>query len=157
MPENDRSRLLLSAGILLFLIGLLTGLSLPVLPYPRAGLAAHIEGVLNGMFLVLLGLIWNRLTLSARASSWAFGLLLYGTYANWGWGLVAAILGTGKLTPITTGGRLAAPWKEALVGAGLVSLAIAMIGGCLLLLVGLRRPAETPARKAAGAAVPGAV
>jgi hypothetical protein len=52
---------------------------------------------------------------------------------------VAALLGTGKLTPLTTGGRVAAPWKEALVGAGLVSLTLAMIGGCLLLLLGLRR------------------
>src|SRR5947199_6665453 len=106
--RSDRSQHLLSAGILLFLLGLLTGLSLPVLPYPRTGLAAHMAAVLNGMFLVLLGLIWNRLTLSARSSSLAFGLLLYGTYANWGWGLVAALLGTGKLTPITTGGRVAA-------------------------------------------------
>jgi len=112
---------------------------------------------LNGMFLVLLGLLWNRLILSARAASWAFGLLLYGTYANWGWGLVAALLGTGKLTPITTGGQVAAPWKEALVGAGQVSLAIAMIGGCILVLMGLRRSAESPAREASGATVPGAV
>jgi hypothetical protein len=40
---------------------------------------------------------------------------------------------------MTTGGRVAAPWKEALVGAGLVSPTVAMIGGCLLLLLGLRR------------------
>jgi (hydroxyamino)benzene mutase len=145
MLENDRSLRLVSAGILLFLIGLLTGLFLPVLPYPRTGLAAHMAGVLNGMFLVLLGLIWGRLTLSPRNASLAFGLLLYGTYANWGWGLVAALLGTGKLTPMTTGGRIAAPWKEALVGAGQVSLAIAMIGGCLLLFLGLRRPSQAGA------------
>jgi hypothetical protein len=73
MLENDRSLRLVSAGILLFLIGLLTGLFLPVLPYPRTGLAAHMEGVLNGMFLVLLGLIWSRLTLSPATRLWPSG------------------------------------------------------------------------------------
>ena len=40
--------LLLQLGILLFLIGLLTGFVIPKLANPRMGLASHLEGVLNG-------------------------------------------------------------------------------------------------------------
>jgi len=36
--EHDRSRRLLFGGVLLFFLGLLTGLLLPLLPYPRLGL-----------------------------------------------------------------------------------------------------------------------
>jgi len=139
--EHDRSRRLLFGGVLLFFLGLLTGLLLPILPYPRLGLGAHMTAVMNGMFLVLLGLLWDRLVLSARAASLAFGLILYATYANWAFSLLGAILGTGKFTPLAADGRLALPWKEALVGAGLVTLAIAMVTACILLLYGLRRPA----------------
>jgi len=143
MPEHDRSRRLLFFGVLLFFLGLLTGLLLPVLPYPRLGLGAHMTAVMNGMFLLLLGLLWNRLVLSPRAASLAFGLILYATYANWAFSLLGSILGTGKLTPLAAEGRIAAPWREAVVGAGLVTLAIAMVTVCVLLLLGLRRPAAT--------------
>lgn len=48
---------LLQLGIILFLIGLLTGVAIPKLANPRMGLASHLEGVLNGIFLVTVGLV----------------------------------------------------------------------------------------------------
>ncbi len=39
----------------LFLIGLLTGFVEPQFTNVRMGLAAHLEGVMNGIFLVALG------------------------------------------------------------------------------------------------------
>jgi membrane associated rhomboid family serine protease len=45
-----------ATALLLFLLGLVTGFIVPVMANPRAGLAAHLEGVINGMFLVVVGL-----------------------------------------------------------------------------------------------------
>jgi (hydroxyamino)benzene mutase len=141
MAEDDRSRRLMFAGFLLFLAGLVTGLFLPVLPYPRLGQGAHITAVMNGMFLILLGLVWDRLRLGSRAASWVAGLVLYGTWANWGFSLLASILGTGKLTPLASGGQIGEPWKEAVVGAGQVTLALAMLTALAIIVWSLRKPA----------------
>jgi len=146
MGAPDRSRELMFGGMLLFLLGLLTGLALPSLPYPRVGLSAHLTGAMNGMFLVLLGLIWGRLRLGPRAATAAFGLALYGAYANWGFSLLAALLGTGRLTPIASAGRIGSAGREALVGAGLVSLVVAMVALCALVLWGLRPGLPAPDR-----------
>ena len=43
-------------GILLFFLGLVTGLVVPMLANPRMGLSSHLEGLMNGMFLIILGL-----------------------------------------------------------------------------------------------------
>ena len=59
-PYGDR---LLRLGVLLFLLGLLTGFAIPALANPRMGLTSHLEGLMNGMFLSL-GLLWPRLALS---------------------------------------------------------------------------------------------
>jgi hydroxylaminobenzene mutase len=50
----------------LFLLGLLTGLVEQNLANQRMGLAAHLEGVMNGTFLLALGAIWTRVRLSRR-------------------------------------------------------------------------------------------
>ena len=126
-------------GVLLFLLGLLTGLAIPALSNPRMGLSAHLEGLLNGIFLVLLGLIWHELRLGPRAASAAFRLVLFAAYANWTATLLSAAWGTGKLTPLAAGGRIGAPWQEAIVGAGLISLTVAIIAGVALVLVGLAK------------------
>jgi len=48
---------LIFLGLLLFFLGLLAGLFVQNMANPRMALSAHLEGVMNGMFLVLLGLI----------------------------------------------------------------------------------------------------
>lgn len=50
-------------GLVLFLLGLLTGFVVPALKNPRMALSSHLEAVLNGMFLVLLGLLWPHIHL----------------------------------------------------------------------------------------------
>jgi len=56
------------------------------------GLAAHLEGVMNGAFLVALGAIWSGLKLSSRQTGGGLLTVLYGTYANWATTTLAAIL-----------------------------------------------------------------
>lgn len=131
-------RRLLWHGMLLFLIGLLTGLAQQHFTNMRMALAAHLEGVMNGTFLIAVGAIWNEVQLSSRASAVTFWTLLGGTYGNWAVTTAAAMLGTAALSPITGAGHTATPWQEALVTLGFVTIGLAIIAASVLLLWGLR-------------------
>lgn len=76
--------LLFKLGLVLFVIGLLTGFAIPALKNPRMGLTSHLEGVLNGMFLALLGLLWPHVHLPHAWGITAVVLIVYSAFANWG-------------------------------------------------------------------------
>src|SRR5262249_1184801 len=109
-PIDARGRLV-RHGMTLFLLGLVSGFLVPVMTNPRAGLAAHLQGVMNGTFLVAAGLAWKDLHLSRRAATSAFRLLVFGTYANWVATTVSAVLGTHSATEIAGAGHHGAPWQ----------------------------------------------
>jgi (hydroxyamino)benzene mutase len=140
----DYRRRLLWHGMALFLIGLFTGLAQPHFTNIRMALAAHLEGVMNGILLLAVGAIWNEVRLSSRASAVAYWALLGGTYGNWAVTTIAAILGTAALSPITGAGHGAAPWQEGLVTVGFVMIGLAIISASVLLLWGLRKEATAP-------------
>jgi (hydroxyamino)benzene mutase len=127
---------MITAGAILFLLGLLTGLVIPGLHNSRMGLASHLEGVMNGTFLIALGAVWNHLVLTRKLELAAFGLLVYGTYANWVFVLLAAIFGTSEMTPIAGKGYTGVAWQELLVSAGLGSVGVAMVVGVGILIYG---------------------
>ena len=54
---------------MLFLLGLVTGLLIPQLHDPHMGVSAHLEGLLNGIFLAVLGLGWEELRLGEQDSA----------------------------------------------------------------------------------------
>lgn len=135
---KDTSRRLCWHGMLLFLLGLTTGLVVQQFPNPRMGLAAHLEGLMNGVFLLGLAALWPRLQLLARAKKVALGTVLYGTYANWFFTSLAAALGTAAMAPLAAGSHRGQPWQEALVSVGFVSVGLAMLVGTLVVLWGLR-------------------
>jgi (hydroxyamino)benzene mutase len=126
-------------GMLLFLLGLATGFAIPFMSSPRMGLSSHLEGVLNGIFLISLGLIWSRVALPRWAEKLAIVFALFGTFANWLATLLAALWSAGGMTPIAGGGAQGSAGQEAVVGALLLGLSFAMIGLCGLVLWGLRR------------------
>lgn len=132
-------RCLLWHGMFLFLLGLLTGLIEQQLSNPRMGLAAHLEGVMNGTFLIAVGAIWAEINLSPKLKTTAYWSLLYGTYANWFVTLFAAVFGTNALTPITSAGHHGQPWQEMIVMLGYTSVGIVMVAAVILILCGLRR------------------
>lgn len=125
-------------GITLFMLGLLIGLAIPVLTNTRMGLAAHLEGVMNGMFLVVLGLIWEKLLLSNRWLTLTYWMTLYGSFANFSAVTIAAATGAGKMMPIA-GGREGGSLEEGIISSLLMTLALAMIFVCGSVLVGLYR------------------
>ena len=91
---ESSNRRLMWHGMLLFLIGLLTGFAEQHFANTRMALAAHLEGVMNGIFLLVLGAVWNEVRLSSRAKAIAYWVALYGTYGNWFVTTLAAAFGT---------------------------------------------------------------
>lgn len=136
MQKKSQSDWLLFLGVLLFLFGLLIGLVIPMMANPRMGLTAHLEGVMNGMFLVFLGLIWHRLVINDNWLSYTFWLTLYGSFSNFVAVTLAAITGAGKMMPIA-GGKEGPTIVEGLISFLLISLALAMIFVCVVVLTGL--------------------
>jgi (hydroxyamino)benzene mutase len=136
--ENAKRRLLWH-GMFLFLLGLLTGFAEQSFNNPRMGLAAHLEGVMNGTFLIALGAIWAEVKLSSKLKAAAFWSALYGTYANWVITTLAAILGTAAMSPLTSNGHSAQPLYEGIVFVGFVTVGIATVASSILVLWGLGR------------------
>ena len=139
MTDQSRSHALIALGAFLFLFGLLTGAVIPAVRNPRLGVSAHLEGVMNGTFLMVVGAIWDRVRLSSGLSNLCFWLLVYGTFANWFFVLLGGAFGAARMMPIAGGGMTALPWQEAVVAFGLVTLSLAMVVGCGLLAWGLVR------------------
>lgn len=130
--------LLIVAGLVLFLIGLLTGLVTPSLKNPRMGLASHVEAHMNGLFLIVLGLIWSFVQVSQLWEAIAVGLLLYGTYANWLATLLAGIWGAGgNMMKIAAPDHVGSGGKEGVIKFLLLSLTVADIAGVIIVLVGV--------------------
>lgn len=139
--ENAQRRLMWY-GMFLFLLGLLTGFAEAKFANVRMGLAAHLEGVINGIFLLALGSAWTKLQLSHGVERLAFWATLYGTYVNWIVTTLAAIFGTKALSPLTGTSHGGQPWQETMVTAGFMSVGIAILVAALLLLWGFRRVAQ---------------
>ncbi|MFC3415275.1 hydrogenase [Algoriphagus hitonicola] len=139
--QSDR---LIFLGILLFLLGLLVGIVIPFLSNPRMGLSSHLEGIMNGIFLVVLGLIWPRINLSKNWITITFWLAIYGTFVNWLGILIAAVFDAGANLTVAAEGKRGSDAAEALVNFCLISLTLAMFCVCLLILIGLWRGRHRP-------------
>lgn len=136
--KNQAEKLII-LGVLLFFLGLIVGLLAPVLANPRMGLSSHIEGVMNGMLLIIIGLIWSKVHLSSKWLKITYWLAVYGTFANWFGILVAAVFNAGKRLSIAVKGQEGHPVAEAVVEFSLITLTIAMVLVSILLLIGLYR------------------
>lgn len=132
------NRRLMWHGMFLFLLGLITGFLEPRFANTRMALAAHLEGVMNGILLLALGAVWGYVVLGGAAKRVAYWAALYGAYVNWAFTTLAAAFGTAALSPITAAGHSGKPWQETFVTAGFMSVGIVITGCSLLLLWGLR-------------------
>ncbi|MCV7089009.1 hydrogenase [Mycobacterium interjectum] len=90
------------------------------------------------LFLVVLGLLWPHLHLPYAWGVTAVALIVYAAYANWLATLLAAAWGAGrKLAPIAATDHVASAGKEAFVSVLLVSLAVSIMVGVVIVIVGL--------------------
>ncbi|WP_297335331.1 hydrogenase [Algoriphagus sp.] len=132
--QSDR---LVFLGIFLVTLGLVVGLIIPFFANPRMGLSSHLEGIMNGIFLVILGLIWPRVKLSKKWMTLTFWLAVYGSFANWFGVLLAAIFNAGGQLTVAAQGKKGSDLAELSVNFFLVTLTLAMLLVCTVLLVGL--------------------
>ncbi|HLE62387.1 MAG TPA: hypothetical protein VI750_04565 [Pyrinomonadaceae bacterium] len=113
-PSNAKRRLIWH-GILIFLLGLLAGAFVPWLKNPRMGVAAHVGGVLSGIFLILVALIWEEIKLPLWAKKTDFWLFLYASHTGWLAQFLAAVFGTSRSMTVGGAGFTGNAWQEALV------------------------------------------
>jgi hydroxylaminobenzene mutase len=126
-------------GIFLFLIGLLTGLNERRFTNMRMALSAHLEGVMNGTFLIALGAIWGHVELPPRVEQVARWSALYGTYGNWLFTTLGAAVGTAAANPILSQGHHGKACQERVAAAGFRSVAYSILTAVVLILWGLSR------------------
>lgn len=138
--QVEQSRKLIQFGVLLFLLGLVTGFVIPALKNPRMGLSSHMEGVLNGMLLMIFGLIWPKLELTKNLLNWNYWLSLFGTFTNWFTTLLASAWGAGSvMMPIAGNEMHGTDLQEIIIKFGLVTLSISMMIVSIFILWGMRK------------------
>lgn len=137
MQTGDRR--MIWHGVFLFLIGLVTGTQERRFKNMRMALAAHLEGVMNGTFLIALGAVWRHVDLPPRAEQLARWTALYGTYGNWLFTTIGAALGTAAANPLISEGHHGRAWQERAVLLGFRSMRYAFFVSVLLVLWGVSR------------------
>jgi hydroxylaminobenzene mutase len=137
MKPVDRK--LMWHGVFLFLIGLITGLQERRFKNMRMALSAHLEGVMNGTFLIALGAVWGQVELPPRVERAARWTALFGAYGTWLFTALGAAMGTAAANPILSQGHHGKPWQEKLAGAGFRSIAYSILAAVVLILCGLTR------------------
>jgi hydroxylaminobenzene mutase len=132
---SNAADILCFSGVLLFLLGLLTGFGIPRCPSPRLGLSAHLTAVQSGTFLLALGLVWPRLSMSVAWSAVLANGTWVSLYMVWMSLLLAAVFGAGRGLPIAGGGITTTPARQTVVTVLLVvgSLGIAVAVAALLI------------------------
>jgi len=143
MTISSGARQILIHGLALILTGLVWGLAIPMTPYPRLALGAHIQFETNGMLFLLLGILLLKVPHRVGTksiwviviSAWLTWLMALSEVANAWWG-------TNQLLPIAAkqaGASGAAPWQELVVKLCHISAALGLILSLILLLVGIVR------------------
>jgi hydroxylaminobenzene mutase len=134
---------LLQIGSFFFLFALLIGLFVQKFPVPRLGLAVHLEALMQGLFLMVVGLLWPKLTLSKGSSLVAFCALIYGCVAGVTGNLLAGLWGAGSsLLPLAAGSATGSGFQEMMITICLKSSVPALIIAVILIIWGLRGSEE---------------
>ena len=130
---------MLRSGVVLVVFALLVGLAIPALAVPRLGVAAHVNGVVGGLALLVLGLLWPHLRLGSRALGACFWLAVYAFFtATLMPRLGAAWAAGATMLPLAAGTARGTPLQEAILSAGLVTAGVAVFALFVLLYLGLR-------------------
>jgi len=146
MSVQSSSRQILMHGLALVLVGLVWGLFVPMTPYPRLALGAHIQFVTNGLLFIVLGVL--LLTLPHGVGRISAALMLLSAWLTWAMGLsevANAWWGTTEMLSIAAaqaGATGAAPWQELVVKLTHIAAGLGLIVAWSLLVVGfVKRPA----------------
>lgn len=138
------NRGLIRHGFVVMLLGLVGGFFIPAMEIPRLGVSAHTIGILSGVLLIALGIMWREFALSRRQLGVLHWSWLYSSYVNWLGCLVGAVTGAGRVTPVASAGATGPPAAEAAVAVMLGSVGLVSLVAVGLALWGLRRPGVGP-------------
>jgi len=125
-------------AFVLILASLIGAFFVPAMAVPRLGLSAHTIGILSGVLLITVGVIWPHFLLTQAQGAWLKWSWIYSSYANWLGCLVGAVFGAGKLTPVASAGLVGADLAETAVAILLGSVGVASLIAVGLSLWGLR-------------------
>ena len=70
-------------GVMVVLLGLLTGFGIPRIHSPQLGNAAHLVGLIGGFGLVAFGLLWPRLSIGRFGSALGAWMIALSMYLSW--------------------------------------------------------------------------
>lgn len=149
MTIQTGGKQILMQGLALILTGLLWGFVLPLTPYPRLAVGAHMQFETNGLLFVVIAIL--LLKLPHRVGSRAIRVMVVSTWLTWLMTLsevANAWWGTNHTLPIAAGqagATGAAQWKELVVQLCHVAAALGLVFSLFILIVGFvrqREPAE---------------
>ena len=123
---------LLVAGMILFLIGLLSGMLIPYYEDHHMGMSTHLVGVQNAIVLIVFGLMFSHISISAKYLSLLSALSIYSMYAIW---LSVALAATSTVNADNSAPTL----KETITKILLYSGSLAIIIAAILITIGLIR------------------
>ena len=133
-------RSLLWHGILICLLGFVAGLFIPLYANPRAGLATHLLGITQGVFLAVIGLSYPVLKLPLWVGRANFWMLLISAYVGMIVEFLAAAFGLSRMFLITAMGLPEGiPWLETSTEIAIKNISILTILSCFIVLFGLRQ------------------
>lgn len=132
----DRS--IIRHGFILILLALLAGFAVPSMKVPRLGLSAHTIGLISGLLLIAVGVVWPRFRLSDRSKKVLCWMWLVVAYGNWLGTLLAAISGGSQLMPIAGNNAMPEPVFDVLITAIIGVVSLLSISALLLSIWGLR-------------------
>ncbi|WP_010581679.1 hypothetical protein [Schlesneria paludicola] len=140
MSVPSGGRQIVIHGIAMILAGLVWGLVIPLTPYPRLALGAHIQFETNGLLFTALGLL--LLTLPHHVGRKSLWVMLGSTWATWLMALSEAAngwWGTVQMLPISAGQSGATggePWQELAIKLTHITAAFGLILSWTLLMIG---------------------
>lgn len=146
MNIQSGGKQILIHGLALILAGLVWGIFVPLTPYPRLALSAHLQFETNGMLLVLMGILLLKLPHSVGrksvwvmvVSAWLIWLMALSEVANAWWGANQIL----PLAAKQAGAAGAAPWQELVVNLCHASAAMGGVLAVVLLIVGFVKHRE---------------
>lgn len=146
MSMQIRSRHILIHGLMLVMVGLLWGFTVPHTPYPRLALGAHIQFVTNGLLFIVAAVILLKLPHDVGQKS--AGVMLLAAWLTWPMALSEAAngwWGTTQILPIAAGQAGAAggaSWHELVVKLTHIAAGLGLVVAWGLLVAGfLKKPA----------------
>ena len=122
---------LVRAGVLLLFLTTVSGFLIPITPDKLLGVVAHVHTLLNGVLLLLLGLVWPRLVMHVGTSALATTALIVSSCAFVITFWVCAFLEIGgTMFPVAFAGHTGTPMQE-------LTIKIVTIGASILTIYGV--------------------